>query len=398
MARLIENLKIYDRRTGNEVSDEPMVQKYWEVDLSNPSKFAHTVPDVGESFGLSQYELSKVVAESFHCTNDSEKFKCIECGSNRYVSTRADYARILPNFRCENCIAKEQAEYEEYKSEILSAVVRRCNMKTGKAQRVSYVEAIFLYLWLASEKVEADLITFSPSLSRTITGIPDLDHFFLSSLMKKGLVIERTELLSFTGFENITFINKLDEDYFLIKNFEVNNDASLLNYFFDTVSKFKIDESDVEDMKSVIQFIRVNNLYSLVDVLAKEYSLNIEKDNKFDVMMNYIAKKFGLRKSYSMLCRKARDTAAYLYSKQYPSYIERKLFSNFISNYLQLMEEKGWELKYTKNLPLEVDVSMLELFVSETYFDSCLGCHSLSADEFVAKWLSALNIDSPETV
>lgn len=99
-----------------------------------------------------------------------------------------------------------------------------------------------------------------------------------------------------------------------------------------------------------------------------------------------------------MLCRKARDTAAYLYSKQYPSYIERKLFSNFISNYLQLMEEKGWELKYTKNLPLEVDVSMLELFVSETYFDSCLGCHSLSADEFVAKWLSALNIDSPDTV
>lgn len=297
MARLIENLKIYDRRTGNEVFDEPMVRKYWEADPSNSSKFAYTVPDVGESFGLSQYELSKVVSESFHCTSDSDKFKCIECGSNRYVSTRADYARISRNYRCENCIEKEEAEYEEYKSGILSAVVRRCNPKGDKAQKISYMEAIFLYLWLVSEKVEADLITFSPSLSRAITGIPDLDHLFLDSLMIKGLVIERSELLSSTGFEKITFINKLDEDYFLIKNFEVNNDESLLNYFFDTISKFKIDESDVEDMKSVIQFIRVNNLYSLVDVLAKEYSLNIEKDNKFDVMMNYIAKKFGLRKS-----------------------------------------------------------------------------------------------------
>lgn len=402
-----------------EVNELQVVNKYWEISSSDPLKFSMKVDHIRALFPEVGMPSSFVSKNSEFVITDNE-FSCSKCGKMPRVSNRMNYLTTLktPNTLCLDC-KTEEAELEKKRNrDILDTYKASLFEKDYDLADLTYVEKINLFLILSSYYNDDKPLSITNE-NLDLSGSQDFDSKLFVEMNKKGCLVIVNNLPDevqdahdaiYGSFSRLQY----DKNYRykrsvaaepgeLIKGIyfnmpkQVEDISQVRAELYSHICASKISTSEIQQITQLVEDIRLANLYDCINWLEKEeFKIPIEKSMKLDSLLKFVSKNYSLDKTYYSLWYHARETAAYIHKVGSKDFKTPKYFGKFLSDYFTKVKTKNWELKYNRNLPMDVNTSAIESLICELYFDDDFNWVSLNTSDIVSIWLKKLDvIDTP---
>ena len=395
------------------------VNKYWEIDLENESRFALSVQAINSLFpdiknpAILAYSYSEFVFTH-------EKYICPECGKHPRVTNRTKYT-LGVKARTKICKVCTDAAIELEKKRninILGTYKASLFEKNYDLEDLTYIEKINLFLILSSY-YNGDKPLSITNENLDLSGSKDFDSKLFVEMNNKGcLVIVNNLPDEVQGAHDVIYGSfsrlQYDKNYRnkrtiaaepgeLIKGIYFNmpqkiDDISVvIAELYSQICASKVLTSEIQQITQLVEDMRLANLYECIDwIEQEEFKIPIEKSMKLDSLLKFISKSYSLDKTYYSMWYHAKETAAYIYKTNSRDYKTPKLFGKFLSDYFTKVKTNSWELKYTRNLPMDVNTTAIESLVCELYFDDEFNWVSLTTAEIISTWIKKLEvIDTP---
>jgi len=325
------------------------------------------------------------------------------------------------SFQCRECEQQQLSVLREESIEILRNFFSDVLKKTDYFHRLSYIDKLILLAVLLDNYQEKKPVVSSGSRIN-ISGSENVDMTALSRLVNIGALVKIVDLpeevaLAETRLHESSVtttsrssrlrraghLHRTQRNQFAIERgiyfslpLGFNNSAEFIEKIYNDIVSGGIAAHEVTDLKRMVIDMRIENFYRLIDHIAHDFNLDISNSVPLSALLSHLAERYPITKCYYTFHRYAKEVVLYMHKNEPPSYSRCHLFTKFVSNYIQNVEERGWELSFTRTLPEPVFTSNLEALVSRNFIDGHFNWHSLTATEVIDRWLSKITIhDSP---
>lgn len=251
----------------------------------------------------------------------------------------------------------------------------------------------------------------------SITGCEALNQTFLVSFLTNGVItlvselppkVEQENRIVFGQYDRVTYAHQsqnvrtykhpdsVTPGFYLnapIIDGEVYT-SGIDSLIYQNLLASSVSPEEATKLHHIITEIQLDKMYRMTREISKEYGLIIDNSNKLRALLLHLAKHYAPQQVYFTFNVKARDTIVYMHKERPPSYIENQLFAKFVGDYIQLIENKGWELKKTWSLPPSIQTSSFEALFSQIYLDGHFDWNRLSAKQVVALWLENVQLSA----
>jgi len=398
-----EEYIIYDMEDVSE-EDQILVEAYWMLNPDKPRQFYYYVADIEKEFELDRKALSELIRNNYWLTGSGEKFFCVNCGARTFVKLRAEYLELQKRkseSKCDECKLKEEREIIQREELELAERLRvqakfeeECLFADYSVHDLTYIETFFIFLWLSNKELSTEVLQIvSKSNSESVTGVEELDAMIISQLAAKGVVLELDEeFISKHEINKVLDLPSIKFETVLRKSKQYINMYEFCERLYERFCEDSVTVSDVKEISFVVESIRLNNLYSVVDWLEREHRIKIKINTKLDGLLRHLSNRLSLSKCVYVMYYNAKDVAAFIHSKKPDFNVLAHLFTSFTDTYLKRLDKNSWTVEYARAVPDSVHTSALEVLICERFFETEYNWWRLSVDEVVSEWVGALNV------
>jgi len=408
---------ICDNEDETEI-ERALMEQYWVIDPEDEKKFLYNICDIEKSLEVPKNTLLILARNNYRVTGSHPRFTCIVCKGRLFVKNRGFYFRSYRSPKCEECQALEKAEKireEEFRlaeharlkeeelaerSRIIKAFEEECLQSDYSINDLSYLEAIFVYLWLLDKELSsAEVQLISKRTFELVTDIAELDEIIIQGLVSKGIVIELGEG-SMQELEKSGALESLGFGYgcYLKRSRKYASMYELCSLLYERFNERNIVLADIGDISLAVEITRVNNLYGVVSWLEREHRIDIKRNNKLDSLLKNLSGRFSLSECTYVMFFNAKEVAAYIHSKRPDYYALPNLFTSFTESYLKRFDGKGWTSVYSKVVPDNVQTTAIESLICERFFDIEYNWFRLTTGEVLSGWVGSLNVLDEECI
>lgn len=397
------------------ISEEEInsVQKYWALNDASKDDFKYTLKQI-DSLRASECRPVSSLIKKVSCLALDPAFFCKECNRGSPVNNRTQFVarQKLNVFRCKECEEKKLIALREKSLFVIQDFLKSKLIRNDCFHKLSYMHKIIMIALFSGEYQEnKPIITRDDAIA--LTGSETVSLQVLSSLVSLGVLVDIADIPEevrhaeaiiygqprINVYKNNRYGNRVPQNPFAIKSgfyFSLPigfvDSLEFLNRIYDDVVNGRVTVEEVSEIKRLVIDVRVENFYRLVDQISSEFNLDIANSAPLGALLYHLSKKYPITNCYAAFCYCAKEVVLYMHKKNPDMYSRNHLFTKFVSNYIQDVERKGWELKYSRKLPESVYTSNLEAVVSRIFIEGHFNWHGLSADEIVNRWISKITV------
>lgn len=407
---------ICDNEDETEI-ERALMEQYWVIDPEDEKKFLYNICDIEKRLEVPKNTLLILARSNYRVTGSHPRFTCIVCKGRLFVKNRGFYFRSYRSPKCEECQALEKAEkirkeelkkaeYERLREaevaerlRLIKAFEKECFQSDYSINDLSYIEAIFIFLWLSDKELSNEGVQLiSKRTFETVIGVTELDEIIIRGLVSKGCIVEIGET-RMSELRRSGVLNSLDINYghYLKICREYSSMYDFCSGLHERFSSGSIKLSDIGEISSLVELIRMNNLYGVVHWLEREHRIEIKRNTKLDCLLRNLSCRFSLIKCTYVMFLKAKEVAAYIHSKRPDRFIRPHLFTSFIDSYLIKFDTYGWKQNYYR-MPKYAETTALESLVCEHYSATEYNWFRLTTGEVLSEWIGSLNVLGEECI
>lgn len=390
------------------------INKYWELDDALNGEFKRTLKEIDTERVADCGTVSSLVKKTSCLLPKAPMFVCKNCNKAEPVKNRSQFlARLdLTSHECKECRKKRLHALKAESTVVLEDYLDKVLSRKDYFNNLSHLDCIVLLAAL-SDKYKERKPVFTAISGIDLTGSEQADRTALSQLIEIGAFINIKDLpeevkaaetivcghseptiyrMGRHGYTPYLNPRAIERGIYFSLSLGFANVPEFLTAVYERALNSPITITECERLKRLAIDIRIENLYRLISSISREFKLEISISNPLAALVAHLAEKYPLTKCYYTLHYHAKEVVLFIHKKRPDLYTQSHLFTKFVSNYIQLVEEKGWELKLTRRLPDTITTSNIEALVSQHFIDGHFNWHSLTADEVVERWLSKMNI------
>lgn len=398
--------------------EQELVNRYWEFDQDNLSKFKSTVTSLNIEFAdlklKTHSSVSNTISElAYLCTTDC---KCFQCGQLIQFKTRneikhlADTDYVLENidiFRkttiCLSCEKKNlQLKLDESVNSIMILVNKiesLANNKQVDLENLTYLEQLYLSIYLdyaySSGRVQIDKSIINE----------DCDFQIANALLEKGYLIDFTtknslinDLLDQKEFIQAhknyltvelrnkieTYLSKLPKPGIYINSaFNPELKASLMNQIKNIDN---LSFQQLKEIESIVKTVLVKQAVDITQIAANYYKVHTNFDEAFGHTLEIATWNHSMRMICNLIFYQTKSMAAEIQAGRVTGPLRNHYLRRNIESHLNYLRENREAKKYYSNLPQRIVVPALIDFVIKIFMKDELSWDALSGQEIVAKW------------
>ena len=395
-----------------------IINEYWSLASSEIPSFTYSVKEHNELYKIYKSDVGNLAnlikkKSSVSCCHPS--FICDSCKSKMTTSSRHVCLSRLKqtSYTCDRCemIAVEKIKKESL--DIINAYKNKILQSDYSFSSLTYVEKLCLFILLTEyHSADKQPLRINPE-SLHLTGCDEVDIKYIRSLKSKGVlaivdsvpdeVIQANNQLNYNRYRVTSFwapaeVKRGDSEFspgiYLRYTNEFESSAELQQKLYSEICSRKFKESDIEELRILINDIRLNNFYNIITWVSEEFRIHIESSLKLEGLLNHCAKNHSLLAICYCMYSNAEKVAAKLHSRDTPIYIANKLFTKLFDDYLTMASDRGWSLTYTKRLPDTVETSPLESLVSSHFCGNNFNWFLLNTNEIFDYWISGADLNT----
>ena len=389
-----------------------VINDYWLVtdDGGVNGGFAYSVSRVSERHGLREGDVRVIIKKGSGFCAPGGVGLCGSCGDVVLLSSRMKYKEALKGKRgtCKNCLQEQREKFdEECEKKLVEYLESSLSVEGYEYSDLKYLDKVFLlailtmnydgdgplklgaggFGWSGFKSIDAEALN-SLVARKAVRRVERMgDEAVMAYVRLRGGSAEKKSLLSNAGLRDIPqpgfYIN------LPVGLYNINDFMQAVN---DDVVEGCITIDDIEDIRRLVNDVRVEKLYAVVGYLGMSYRLKINHNIKLDAVLRHIAVTYPLDKSYYTMTRMVKDVIEYMHVEYVNSFAAEHLFTKFLESYLSKVKTRGWELKIARSLPQEITSSNLEAMVTAIFLEGALSWDELSATEVAERWVSKLHV------
>lgn len=398
--------------------EQELVNRYWEFDQDNLSKFKSTVTSLNIEFAdlklKTHSSVSNTVSElAYLCTTDC---KCFQCGQLIQFKTRneikhlADTDYVLEKidiFRkttiCLSCEKKNlQLKLDDSVNTIMTLVNKIASLANNKQddlENLTYIEQLYLSIYLdyanSSGRVQIDKSIINE----------DCDFQIANALLEKGYLIDFTtknslinDLLDQKEFIQAhknyltvelrnkieTYLSKLPKPGIYINSaFNPELKASLMNHIKNIDN---LSFQQLKEIESIVKTVLVKQAVDITQIAANYYKVHTNFDEAFGHTLEIATWNHSMRMICNLIFYQTKNMAAEIQAGRVTGPLRNHYLRRNIESHLNYLRENREAKKYYSNLPQRIVVPALIDFVIKIFMKDELSWDALSGQEIVAKW------------
>lgn len=396
---------------------------YWLLSEETSTGFLYTLKKIDECYKSDGARPVSTLTQKSLFLVQHPSFFCQDCNCKAPVKSRKEYTeRVKRNnfFICSHCAdLRHQRLVDEAKC-ILKKFKENIFQAYPYLDNLNILESISL-LAISKGKQGRGLISETAN-DVAITGIYSVDKDILQSLInKKALVhidelpleVQDAENLLYGAYKSITYDNRFRKPVryrspdsiisgvylnalILDDSVEIENLTPIL---YQKVMSVVFSYDDISKVHQLIKNIQLEKLYKLTLAISKEYEIQIDNSSVLASLLNHLVENYPPQNLFYTFKYMAREVIIYMHKERKPEYISKHYFSKFVGDYIQYIENKGYELKKTWTLPPEVQTTPFEALFSQLYLNGHFDWNRLSAKEIARLWMENIGLtDNTQTL
>lgn len=397
------------------LSDEEInaINKYWTLKDDCNEEYKYTMKEIDSQHGTECKKVSSLIKKTT-CMAQTPSFICSDCKQAIPARNRSEFVRRLSSssFQCQGCEKKQLDSLREESIKILQNFLDSQLNKLDYYSKLSYIDKLVLSAILSNEYQERKPI-FKHDTRMYVSGSENVDNSTLSRLAGLGALVKIHELpeeiqlaeMRVYGRSSGQFYRKTRNGYRPQQNplaiekgiyFSLpagfSNSSEFFAKIYDDITNGGITTEEIAELKQLVVDIRVENFYRLIEHISQEFKLEISNSVPLSALLFHLSENYALTNCCYTFYFFVEKVIVYIYKNNPDSYSRPHLFTKFVSNYIQEVQDNGWELKLTRQLPETIFTSNLEALVSRSFIDGHFNWHSLTANEVIEHWLSKVSI------
>lgn len=395
--------------------DVLVIDDYWRGHFGDRADFSYRLVDINHAHRFGGVRnISKLVKESFFALN-SKKFVCVCCGVVDPVSSRAQLIERVKvfEFRCSECQRVAREELLDRSSQVVEKFKKDNLAHFDYVDNLDIVESIFLFSIVAG-KMDLRFPVAGNSSEICVTGVPAIDYSVFSSLLEKkaffcvdslppevesasnsirvvrGASRGRADKLN----KSVVSPDNVYRGVYVLCPAEDCDAGDLLNMLHVRITRDRLSLEEVSRMRQIVTEIKQVGLYELVKEVAREFKMQTENSPALQALLLHLAGRYSPIKLFFTFHAQAGRAVIYQHKKGIYSFAQRHLFTKFLGNYINYIEERGSELNLSKALPPSVGGAPFETFFCNFYLEGHFDWSRLSAREVISIWLERVEIEA----
>jgi hypothetical protein len=319
----------------------------------------------------------------------------------------------LDSYECSGCTKRKLQVLKEQSIQLLENYLSSILNQSEYYESLSYLDCVFL-LAILSDDYQDKKPVFGSDKRINLTGSEELDIKAISRLIDIGALVNIKELPEniqiaetiICGSSNTNLYRHgrygykpqrnplaIERGIYFSLSARFSNIPEFVTSLYERIVKMGITPTECEELKRLVIGIRVQNFYRLIEGISQEFNLVISNSNPLGALISHLSENYPITKCYYTFYHYAKEVVLYIHKNNPDFYSKNHLFTKFVSNYIQDVEDKGWELKITRRLPEAIFTSNVEALVSQHFIDGHFNWHSLTANEVIERWLSKIPIN-----
>lgn len=398
------------------------IDDYWLQSENSPTGFMYTLKEINERYqGREIRPISYLVKESCFLPHSMQSaFSCEDCMQKKPATSRTNYSQRTKSKAAMICGECEALRRQRVRSEARQVIekYKADNFQTQPyyIDALGFEESLALLALLSNHADEGYFIGESPD-DITITGVPSLDHQLFQALVdKKALIhidtlpeeVERANNAIYGRNDRLTYHDRyrnsvtyrnpesITTGIFLASPYSESEQSlsipTITALLYENVVSQTASIDDSAKIHQLIKEVQIQKLYQLVIHISQEYKLPIDNSPTLQSLLSHLAENYPPNKLFYTFHRKAKDTITHIHKESTAPYIAKNYFSMFVGNYIQYVEDRGFELIKTWTIPPSVGTSSFESVFSQIYLNGHFNWNRLSAKDVVALWLENVRL------
>lgn len=398
--------------------EQELVNRYWEFDQDNLSKFKSTVTSLNIEFAdlklKTHSSVSNTVSElAYLCTPDC---KCFQCGQLIQFKTRneikhlADTGYVLENIDifikttiCFSCVEKNlQLKVDESVKSIIILVNKLESLSKNihvDLESLSYIEQLYLSIYL-DNAYSTGLVQIDKSIINE-----DCDLQITNALFEKGYLIDLTTENSLINelYELKVFI-QVNQDYLTIdlrnkvesylsklpkpgiyinSSFNTELKANLMNYIKNIDN---LSYEQLKDIELIVKAVLLKQAEDIIQISVDYYKVYTNYDEAFRHTLEIATWNHSMRMVCNLIFYQTKNMAAEIQARRITGPSRNHYLRRSIESHLNYLRENREAKKYYSNLPQRIVVPAIVDFAIKIFMKDELSWDALSGQEIVAKW------------
>ena len=398
-------------REGVSEIEIKVINEYWEVAQGTTDNFLHTSKGIYNRYKKFRIRLVPEILKGSYFSLNSTNFKCGTCGSTIPVKNRTEYKsriKLSHQLTCSDCVRTMTFQKLEESLVLVDKYIIEHFSPTEYIETLTLVE-LFALLSFMIEKPFNYKNPSDPANNIKISGIESIDSQLLSSLFRKGALIDVrsmphevisasnfiAEIFSETKYGRYPNLSGNDlrgriinpRVYFRkpIKD-QVVVHADIINVLSRTILDREISDKDVSEVKHIISEMQIDKLQKSVSEIRKDYQICIENSGYLSSILYYFSINHSPSGTYLSMQSIARKVVVMIHKKSVSSNAEPHVFAKLLGDYAKKLDEQKWSLDFKRALPATCKTSPFESMFSSTYCGQ-LNWDTISTREIIKLWL-----------
>lgn len=419
-----EDYRIVENETTDFLKSK-VIKDYWCFKDFGKFKYTYTVEEVGKRNLLRANEVVQIVRNTA-CLEIRFLLNCNRCYGYLKFFIRTELSRIKyssnDNLFCECCyIANVNQSTKKYLSEFKNLSIERKEIVPQRHNNnLSYLEKIFIYTLIENSEclekgyVSSHALSDFKSLEANgmeylISNLIDKNYFFRKDYGDEVINVHKS-IKHIYDYDSKHLPPDLKEEITGVVNLEIANHlyiniperysdiSSWVVELYNEIIDSKIDFDDIKEIENYINTKRLMESLGLVSYLCSMKKIPVLYDNALELELLRMNNKFNLNYGYSILNYQSKQVMVYLYenlSEDDPSinFKKQHIYRSKISSFLNHLEKKDENPKFSLELPDGWCYSEIELFVSKYVIKNFQTWEKYTPSEILHLWLNSVDID-----
>ena len=160
-------------------------------------------------------------------------------------------------------------------------------------------------------------------------------------------------------------------DFFIKKGFYFGNPIKdkkpspfdIISAIEEKISSYKIKIKDVDEISEIVKSMQTLKLYQLVGEVRENLLLSIEDSSQLLILLNNLAEKYRALNIWSTFLWASRCVREDIDLGKVSVHAVKRIFTSFLVRHFEKVERLGWELTFTKQLPLGLELHPFEVYL-----------------------------------
>lgn len=290
-------------------------------------------------------------------------------------------------------------------------------------QELTYLEKIFIHCLLSKVNLNSENIVKKIDWDSFLAVEANGVEFVLQAIIKKGYILksqsndellEKQNHLRQIFWKCEQYLNKelkQEVNTFLRLNFNSELTVILpkkyqtiddwIESLYEEILVSKLSIKDCKDLEKFIINKRLKEVYGLLDYVSSYRKIPVKKNNALELDLLRMLRKFDLQHILSLLSYQGKMSASRLYDLEHSDDPNAKfqkdlVFGNKISSYLDHLEKKNEQPKFSRSLPENWTFSEIEMFVIKHIIGNYEKWDKFTPDEILALWVETVGMHNEE--